>query len=183
MAKTKKDSMSRPIAFCAMMAALGTVIMLTGGLVPVFTYCSPLLASLLLVPVMEEYKKGYAWMVWAVTGALSLMIGVDKEAAFFYAFLGWYPIIRNEIEKVPSNLLRFCIKLLLFSAAIGAMYALIFFVFSMNDIIETFSATLWVNLAFFAMLAAVMMIFDRTLPGFRIFYLRRIRSEISKAME
>ena len=54
---------SRPVAFCAMMAALSVVVMLLGGLVPVFTYCSPLIASILLLPVLDEYGAGKAWMV------------------------------------------------------------------------------------------------------------------------
>ncbi|MBP3209190.1 MAG: hypothetical protein J6M64_04645 [Oscillospiraceae bacterium] len=45
MENERQKPKSRPLAFCAMMAALGTMLMLTGGLIPVLTYCSPLLAS------------------------------------------------------------------------------------------------------------------------------------------
>ena len=94
---------SRVISFCAIIAALGTVIMLTGGLIPVFTYCSPIIASVLLISVLEEYGAREGWMVWAVTSALSLLIGIDKEAAFFYLFLGWYPIAKPFFDKIPSR--------------------------------------------------------------------------------
>jgi riboflavin transporter FmnP len=92
MENERQKPKSRPLAFCAMMAALGTMLMLTGGLIPVLTYCSPLLASFCLIPALDAYGKRNAWMVWAVTSALSLLIGVDKEASLFYLFLGWYPI-------------------------------------------------------------------------------------------
>ena len=59
----KPDALSRKIAFCAMIAALGSVVMLSGGLIPVFTYCSPLIASILLISVLEEYSAAEAWMV------------------------------------------------------------------------------------------------------------------------
>ena len=175
MGKKEQVFSSRPIAFCAMMAALGTVIMLTGGLIPVLTYCSPLIASFLLIPVMDQHGRKHAWMVWAVTSALSLLVGVDKEASFFYLFLGWYPILKPFFDRIPSPVLRFIGKLLVFSAAIGMMYALIFFVFRIGDIIESFSALLWVNLLFFAGLAAVMMLYDRLLVAIWIIYLKRFR--------
>ena len=165
------------IAFCAMMAALGTVIMLTGGLIPVLTYCSPLIAAILLVPVLDQYGRKEAWMVWAVTATLSLLIGVDKEASFFYLFLGWYPILKPLFDAVSSPVLRFLGKLLTFTFAIGAMYALIFFVFQIDDIIESFSALFWINLLFFVGLAAVMLLYDRLLIGIWITYRRRFSNK------
>ena len=77
------------------------------------------------------------------------------------------------IKRLPSS----AGKLLLFSAAIGAMYALIFFVFQIGDIIESFSSLLWINLLFFAGLVAVMMLYDRLLVGIWITYLRRFRQK------
>ena len=171
---------SRTIAFCAMMAALGTVIMLTGGLIPVFTYCSPLLAAVLLIPVLEEYGAKWAWMVWIVTAGLSMLIGVDKEAAFFYLFLGWYPILKPVFDRIPSGILRFAGKTLVFSASIGAMYALICFVFQIEEITGTFSALMWVNLLFFLILVTVMLLFDRTLIGLHVIYRKRFQRKIRK---
>ena len=178
--RDKTRQTTRTIAFCAMMAALSTVIMLTGGLIPVFTYCSPLLASVLLIPVLEEYGARWAWMVWAVSAGLSMMIGVDKEAAFFYLFLGWYPILKPVFDRIPSKILGFTIKTSVFASAIGVMYALICFVFQIGDIVSTFSPAVWVNVLFFVMLIAVMLLFDRTLIGLRTIYRRRFQRKIRK---
>ena len=90
----KNSKYAHKLALGSVMAALGTVIMLTGGLIPVFTYCSPLIAALLLVPVCDVCGVSYGWIVWFVTSVLSMLIGADKEAAFFYIFLGYYPIIK-----------------------------------------------------------------------------------------
>ena len=181
MENERQKPKSRPLAFCAMMAALGTMLMLTGGLIPVLTYCSPLLASSCLIPVLDAYGKRNAWMVWAVTSALSLLIGVDKEASLFYLFLGWYPILKPTFDSIPARVPRFFIKLLTFCAAIGCMYLLIFFVFQIGDIIESFSGLLWVNILFFAGLVAIMMMYDRVLIGIWLFYYKRIRKFIIKS--
>ena len=177
MGSKERKLTSKGIAFCAMMAALGTVIMLTGGLIPVLTYCSPLIAAFLFIPVLDQYGRKEAWMVWAVTATLSLLIGVDKEAAFFYLFLGWYPILKPYFDAIPSHTLRFLGKLLTFSVSIGAMYALIFFVFQIDDIIESFSALFWINLLFFVGLVAVMLLYDRLLVGIWITYRRRFSNK------
>ena len=64
--KTNKGQ-AYTVAFCSLMAALGAVLMLTGGLIPVMTYCSPLMAGVLLIPVLREFGKKWAWLVWLVT--------------------------------------------------------------------------------------------------------------------
>ena len=42
------------VALCALLSALGVAVMLAAGLLPVLTYCSPLVASLFLIPVLRE---------------------------------------------------------------------------------------------------------------------------------
>ena len=81
------------LSLSALMAALGTVLMLSSNLIPVLTYVAPMLASLTLIPILSEFGKKYAWMTWAVTALLALLLCADREAAFFYLFIGWYPIL------------------------------------------------------------------------------------------
>ena len=45
---------SREIALCGMLNALAVVLMNLGCLVPLATFCTPLLAMLVLLPVLEE---------------------------------------------------------------------------------------------------------------------------------
>ena len=151
------------LAFGALMAAAGTAVMLLGALVPVFTYCSPLLASLFLLPVIDICGRRNAVLVWAVTSVLVLLIGADKEAAFFYLFFGWYPVAKDGLDRIGSKALRFLLKLLLFSTAAAAMYALTCYVLGIEEIIETFSESWWVNALFLAAIVFCMMLFDAAL--------------------
>lgn len=171
---------SRPVAFCAMMAALGTVIMLTGGLVPVFTYCSPLIASLLLIPVLTEYGSGRSWAVWFVTTVLSLLIGTDKEAGFFYLFLGWYPIVKPHADAIPGKLPRLAVKAAIFSASVTAMYGLLCFVFRIGEILESFSASKWINAGFLVLLVASMLLYDVVLLRMALVYRYRLLPKLRK---
>ena len=57
MNREQNRKLTHALAFCSLMAALGTALMTTGGLVPVLTYCSPLLAGVLLVPVLRDRRR------------------------------------------------------------------------------------------------------------------------------
>ena len=167
---------SRSVAFCALMAALGAVIMAAGGLIPVATYCSPMIAGVLLLPVMSELGDRWAWMTWAVTAALALLLSVDREAAFLYCFLGYYPILRPYLDAVKPKAARFLLKLVFFALTLGAMYALLLWVFQLSSLLEDFSGfSFWMNVLFFAALVAVMMIYDVALARLHLFWLVRLR--------
>ena len=45
---------SRRMALCGMLTALAVVILLLGGLLPLATFCAPVLAMAALLPVLEE---------------------------------------------------------------------------------------------------------------------------------
>lgn len=169
---------ARTIAFCALMAALGTVLMMLGGLIPVLTYCSPLLASLLLIPVAVEAGRGSGWCVWAVTAALSLIIGIDKEAGFFYCFFGFYPLVKPFFDRCRPKALRFTLKTLFFAALVGLMYWLLCSVLGMEEILESFSALMWVNLATLAALVAVLLMFDKVYERMEMMYFLRFRPKL-----
>ena len=88
---------SRWTALCGVSAALGTALLLLGGLIPGATYCAPLLGMLPLIPCMEEYGRGAALSVYAVTAALAVLLVPDKELACVYLFFGYYPALRPAI--------------------------------------------------------------------------------------
>ena len=175
--KAKKQSYT--IAFCALIAALGTALMTTGGLIPVATYCSPLLAGVLLIPVLYEFGKREGWMVWAVTAALSLILSPDKEAASMYLFVGWYPILKPSFDRLRPAALRFAAKLAIFTLAFAAMYALLCFVFQLDEVLEEMQAlSVALNLVLDALLVVVMMIYDFLLGRLWLIYHYRLRPRL-----
>ena len=130
---------SGKVAFCGMMVALSVALMLTGGLVPIATYCAPMLGGILLLPIMLEYGRKTAWTAYIATSLIVLTLGVDKEAAFFYLFLGYYPIIKWNIEKIGKKPVRLALKLVVFNAAIFLMYAILGFVLHMDAVVAEFT--------------------------------------------
>lgn len=175
----KNRSRSYTVAFCALMAALGAAIMLAGGLIPIATYCAPMLSAVLLIPVMQEFSRREAWMTWAVTTALSLILSADKEAAFLYLFIGYYPILRELLDRLPSRVLRLLCKLLFFALSLGAAYGLMIFLFQLDAVTEEFrSATRIANAVFFAALVAVMLLYDVALDRVSAVYRYKLRPKL-----
>ena len=130
---------SRRMSLGGVMAALTVVILSLGSLVPLATFACPLLAMVCLIPLVCRYGPGAALTVYAGAGILSLFLCADKELAFLYAFLGWYPALRPLLEGLASKLLRTAVKCLLFSAAMAAMYLLLIFFFRLEAVAADFA--------------------------------------------
>lgn len=169
--RTNSSNSAYRLSFCALMAALGTAIMLCSNLIPILTYASPLFASLTLIPVLYEFGKKYAWMTWAVTTALALILCADREAALFYLFLGYYPIIRPDLDRIRPKAARVLAKLGVFAAGIGLMVLSLTFVVGVQD----FKEEMWLNIAFYVMMVGIMFLFDRTYAAMTIVYEKRFR--------
>lgn len=127
---------SHEIAFCGVSAALGTVLLLLGGLIPGTTYCAPVLGMLPLLPALAEYGWRPALSVYGVTAVLALLFVPDKELAGVYLFLGYYPVLQPALNRLHSRLVRLSCKLAIFNAAVLALYYLLLRVLGL-DMLES----------------------------------------------
>lgn len=170
---------SSKMAFCGLMVALSVVLMLTSGLIPVMTYCAPMLSGILLLPILAEYGKKTAWTAFAATAIIALILGTDKEAAFFFIFFGYYPILKWEIDRIRKKPLRLGAKLLVFNASFLLMYAFLGFILRMDAVIAEFSGMgSFALLAFALMFNACMSLYDRLMLPLLILYAKKLRPRL-----
>ena len=94
---------TKRMAVCAVLTAVGVVISLLGSLVGLLDLCTPLFAALLLVPIVIEYGKRYAWSVWLATALLSLFLLPNKSPAAIYLVFGYYPILKEKLERLKNH--------------------------------------------------------------------------------
>ena len=168
------QSRTRELALTSVLSALAVVLLSLGGVVPLATYAAPVLASVTLLIAREECRPGYAWSCYAVSAALGLLLSPDKEGALLYAFLGYYPLLKPKLDALQPRLLRLGVKLLLCILAVGAMYALLLFVFRLDAVIEEFSATAPTLLWTTALLGiAVFLVYDLALDRLTTIYKKR----------
>ena len=119
-------------AMCGMAVGLSVVIMLMGGLIPAAVYIVPLLCGLVLLPISIEFGKPVAWATFAATAILAMILDFDKEAAFFYLFIGYYPIVKWSIDKITAKPVRAAVKLALFTVSVITMYGLLNLLFPIS---------------------------------------------------
>lgn len=170
---------STAMAYSSMAAALSVVILLSGGLIPIMTYISPLFAGVLLLPVLAEFGKKYAWTCYLASALIVLMLGVDKEAAFFYLFFGYYPIVKWQLDRIRRKGLSLLVKTLLFALSAGVMYALMGYVLGMQAILNDFGEMGTVMTAlFFATLVVCMLLYDKLLFPLLLIYDRKLKPKL-----
>jgi hypothetical protein len=94
-------SVSRKIAFSAILAALSVVLLYIGS-ISVLDMSSVVICALLTMLAVVEAGEKYAWLTALVTGALSLLLLPVKLPAVLYLFFGGiYPILKARMEKTP----------------------------------------------------------------------------------
>ena len=158
------------LALAAVLCSLAVVLMMLGGLIPIATFCSPMLAGFLLIPILCECGTGMALCAYAAVAILSCLLSPDKEAAAIFLFLGWYPILRPKLQRLP-RLLRLVVKLVIFNCAVAAVYGLLLFVLGLDSLREEFSALSRVMLVITLLMGnAVFFLFDFTLPRITLLY-------------
>lgn len=126
---------SYPVALGGVLAALAVVIMTLGGMIPLATYVCPMLCGILLLVVKTTCGDRIGWAWYGAVSVLSLLLGPDLEASAVFVALGYYPIIQPELEKLHFQWLW---KGLLFNFATAVLYAVLLYVFGMEQLAAEF---------------------------------------------
>ena len=170
---------SAMVAFCGMAAALSAAVMLLGGVIPAAAYAVPMLCGLLLLPVQIEFGRRAAWATFFSTAALALLLDFDKEAAFFYLFIGYYPIVKWRLDRIRPKGKRVAAKLLLFTAALVLMYALLYLLFPVAAALEEFREMgVALSIGFVLLYDGCMLLYDRLLMAAVIIYANKIQPKL-----
>ena len=130
-----RHNSAKNMALGGVMAALALVVMCLGGLIPLATYVCPMFCAVLLMVVLKLTGRRVAWAWYGAVSILSMLLGPDKEAAAVFVFLGYYPILKPWLDKRKLAILW---KLVLFNAAIFAMYSLLIYVFGLAEVAAEF---------------------------------------------
>lgn len=126
-----KRNSAKYVALGGVMAALAVVIMCLGGLIPLATFVCPMLCCLMVKLVLTLCGQRIAWAWYGTVAILCALLGPDKEAAAVFVFLGYYPIVKPKMDKLP---LKWLWKVLYFNIVTLAMYALLVYVLGMAEL-------------------------------------------------
>ena len=174
---------TQKLAVSGLLTALSTVIVILSNIIPIGMFTFPAVAGIIIYILSIAAGQKYAWMSFIVTSLISFALCTEKEAAVcFILFLGFYPMVKEHIEKLRIRVIAYILKLLLFNACGVAIYFILIFVFSVPaDTFEFFDINLPAVLL--AILNAVFLIYDYALTVFNRVYRKKIYNFITKLIK
>ena len=126
--RTRRSHTTRRIAMCAVLCALAVVMLGLGAVIEVIDITAAAVASLVLLPILLCYGARYAWLSYAVTGVLGVLLMPQSLGAWMFAGLtGFYPIIKQKLDRLP-RLLGWAVKLMLLTAVLLLYLAIFYFI-------------------------------------------------------
>ena len=119
---------SRQIALGGVISALCVAVMFLAGIIPLTQYTLPMTAGGLIMLMAVEIGNKPAICAWVSVSVLSLIIVPDRYTALMFTlFFGYYPIAKQKLERLPSRMVEYACKLLLFNvSAVASLFVLIF---------------------------------------------------------
>lgn len=169
-----KKMQTKKLTVCAMLSALGVVLLWLGSAIEVVDVSMAVIASLFCVFAVIEYGGSAPWLVFLVTGVLSLILLPQKTPAVMYLlFFGYYPILKEKLEK-KRKLTAWIFKELLFNAALILMLVLSRFLLMGSG--EMQSA--WIFLAVALLAEVVFPVYDLALTRLISLYLFHLRKRL-----
>ncbi len=178
----KKSSVNKKtfkIAYCAIIAAISTVLMIITSFIPIGTYALPIFAGAIFVSVVVEYDCKWAFAVYVVVSVLSAFLATDKEAVvFFIALFGYYPILKNIFEnKIKNKVLVWVLKFAVFNAA--AIAAFFFTTFVLGISAEEYTVFgMYVPYIFLILGNIIFLFYDKAITIMVVFYVKIISPKI-----
>ena len=182
MAAAKGKNKSSMIALGGIIAALSLALMFATGIIPIATYALPALSGMLLIAIAIEFSTKWAFVVYAAIAILSLIVVPDKEAALLFVFFfGHYPIVKAFLERIKNRYVEWAAKLGVFNLCVLACYGIIFYVFNMQGVIESFGGFGKYGLLVFLGLGNLaFVLYDICLTRLITFYVKYIRVKVLK---
>ena len=122
---------TKRLTLCALLSALAVVVLGLGAIIEIMDITLTMVASFIILLIFWCYGRGYALMSYAVTGALSLLLMPQSFAPWmFLGLFGYYPTLKNALDKLPKAL-RILLKTLLITGVL-ALYLVAFYLLTMQ---------------------------------------------------
>ena len=164
---------ARHLALCGLLSALAVTALLLGGILPLATFCAPVLAMAALLPIQEELGPQAAATAWAAVSLLALMLVSDRETALVFVFFGWYPVLRPRLATLPSRLLRILVRLGSYGLAVSLLYGLVLRLMGLTA--DLSGASRLANAALLVLGGVTFLILDRALERLSLLWRNKLR--------
>lgn len=169
---------SKVIAYSGVATALSVVMLFLGSIFWVLGYTMPLVASLVMIILLESISQKSALLTFISTSIISFILLNDKECVLLYIlFFGYYPLIRDKINDIKPKFLSYLLKFITFNAAMVLTQVLCVYVFGIpfDDMLGK-----WGIVVFVLCLNLVFVVFDKLYTLLLKLYRIKLKKKVEK---
>lgn len=169
---------SKVIAYSGVATALSVVMLFLGSIFWVLGYTMPLVASLVMIILLDSISQKSALLTFISTSIISFILLNDKECVFLYIlFFGYYPLIRDKINDIKPKFLSYLLKFITFNAAMVLTQVLCVYVFGIpfDDMLGK-----WGIVLFVLCLNLVFVVFDKLYTLLLKLYRIKLKKKVEK---
>lgn len=168
----------------AVLSAMGVALLLIGSLIETLDLSMAAMASFFCVFAVLEFGGAYPWLIYAVTGILSVIFMPQGMGGWFYIlFFGYYPILKDKLQRLKAPI-AWTLKILLLNLALILSLVFASFVFYNGNLYETFMLMfgdegwgIYAAIGVYVLVNFVFVIYDIALNRLIVFYFVKIRSK------
>lgn len=132
----RRSALSFNIAYCGIMVAFSVIIMLA-ALIPSMTYVLPAFSGLCIWTISEQISRKWGLLSYAASAALCFVLIPEIEADLYYVFFfGYYPLIKELVEKIRPKILAFLAKLGIFNTTVVIAFWILSHIMNLDQILE-----------------------------------------------
>lgn len=169
---------SKIIAYSGVATALSVVMLFLGSLIWVLAYTMPLIASLIMIILLDSISRKSAILTFISTSVISFILLSDKECLLLYVlFFGYYPLIRDKINDIKPKFLSVLLKYLTFNASMILTQILCVYVFEIpfDDMLGK-----WGIIIFIVCLNLVFAVYDKLYDLLLKLYRIKVKKKVEK---
>ena len=164
---------TRRLTFCAVCVALGVIILMLGAFVEVLDLTAGAFAGMIAVLVVIELGGKWAWPTFVATALLGLLLLPAKLPVVFYILLGgWYPIVKEKIEKIKVKPIGWLIKIALLNVAFALAMTVSKYVLMLPG------ETPWMTVVLALAMNVAFVLFDIALTRIISLYIFKLRARL-----
>lgn len=169
---------SKVIAYSGVATALSVVMLFLGSIFWVLGYTMPLVASLVMIILLDSISQKSALLTFVSTSIISFILLNDKECVLLYVlFFGYYPLIKDKINDIQPKFLSYLLKFVTFNAAMVLTQILCVYVFGIpfDDMLGK-----WGIVVFVLCLNLVFVVFDKLYTLLLRLYRIKLKKKVEK---
>ena len=183
--KTKKLTLG------AILSAMGIALLFVGSFIETLDLTMAALASFFCIFAVIELGGVYPWLIFSVTGVLSVVLMPYSMTGWFYLlFFGYYPILKEKLERLKKPI-SWTLKVLILNFALAisviAAYFLFFGQTGTGNLLDAFTlvfgesdAGVSMAIAVWALANVTFIIYDIALTKLITLYLLKLRDKFKK---